>query len=69
MGTVAAREPVIWWIAGYPFAAGPMVVCILAVLITRIVIGLQAESKGQGALDFAIMALCTLVTKHANSTC
>lgn len=62
MGTFAAREPVVWWIAGYPFVAGPMVVCIVAVIITRVVIGLQANTKGQWALDVAISALCLLVT-------
>lgn len=55
-------QPVIWWIAGYPFVAGPMVVCILAVIITRLVIGLQAESRAQWTLDVAITALCLLVT-------
>ncbi|MGF7152526.1 hypothetical protein [Novosphingobium gossypii] len=56
------QQPVIWWIAGYPFVAGPMVVCILAVIITRLVIGLQAEGKAQWALDVAVSALCLLVT-------
>ncbi|MGJ0236996.1 hypothetical protein ACQEPB_00545 [Novosphingobium fluoreni] len=62
MGSVAAREPVVWWIAGYPFVAGPMVVCTMAVIITRVVIGLQAHTKGQWALDIAISALCLLVS-------
>lgn len=62
MGTAVAREPVIWWIVGYPFPAGPMVVCMLAVIITRLVIGLQAEGRAQWALDIAITALCLLVT-------
>ena len=62
MGTAVAREPVVWWIVGYPFPAGPMVVCILAVIITRLVIGLQAHTKGQWALDIAISALCLLVS-------
>jgi hypothetical protein len=62
MGTVAAREPVVWWILGYPFQAGPMVVCLMAVLITRVVIGLQAKSKGQFWLDVAIILICMLVT-------
>ena len=61
-GTVFSREPVVWWIAGYPFPAGPMVVCICAVIITRVVIGLQAKGKAQWALDIAITALCLLVT-------
>lgn len=39
-----------------------MVICILAVIITRIVIGLQAKGKAQWALDGAITALCLLVT-------
>lgn len=56
------QQPVVWWIAGYPFVAGPMVVCILAVIITRLVIGLQAEGRAQWALDLAITALCLLVT-------
>jgi hypothetical protein len=62
MGTALAREPVIWWIGGYPFPAGPMVVCMLAVIITRLVIGLQAEGRAQWALDIAITALCLLVS-------
>lgn len=39
-----------------------MVVCMMAVFITRIVIRPQAKSKGQWALDFAITALCLLIT-------
>lgn len=62
MGTAITQQPVIWWILGYPFPAGPMVVCVCAVIITRIVIGLQAKSRGQWALDLAITALCLLVT-------
>ena len=62
MGTAVAREPVIWWIVGYPFPAGPMVVCMLVVIITRLVIGLQAEGRAQWTLDFAITAFCLLVT-------
>lgn len=61
-GTVFSREPVVWWIAGYPFPAGPMVVCICAVIITRVVIGLQAKGKAQWALDGSITALCLLIT-------
>ncbi|WP_232016111.1 hypothetical protein [Sphingobium sp. YG1] len=62
MGSVASQKPVIWWLFGYPFPAGPMVICILAVIITRVVIGLQAQGKAQWALDGAITALCLLVT-------
>lgn len=62
MGTIASREPVVWWIAGYPFPAGPMVVCMMAVIITRVVIGLQAKGRAQWALDVAITALCLLVS-------
>ena len=61
-GTVFTREPVIWWIGGEPFHAAPMVVCICAVIITRVVIGLQAKGKAQWTLDLAITALCLLVT-------
>jgi len=61
MGAAASREPVIWWIGGYPFVAGPMVVCIMAVIITRVVIGLQAQGRAQWTLDVAITALCLLV--------
>ena len=39
-----------------------MVVCMMAVIITRVVIGLQAHTKGQWALDLAISALCLLVS-------
>ena len=62
LGSVASQKPVIWWLFGYPFPAGPMVICILAVIITRVVIGLQAKGKAQWALDGAITALCLLVT-------
>ncbi len=61
-GTVFTREPVIWWIGGEPFHAAPMIVCICAVIITRVVIGLQAKGKAQWTLDLAITALCLLVT-------
>ena len=61
MTSIASREPVIWWIFGEPFHAGPTVVCILAVFITRVIIGLQAKGKAQWALDIAITALCLLV--------
>lgn len=62
MGSVVSQKPVVWWLFGYPFPAGPMVICILAVIITRVVIGLQAKGKAQWALDAAITALCLLVT-------
>ena len=39
-----------------------MVVCVCAVIITRVVIGLQAKGKAQWTLDLAITALCLLVT-------
>ena len=61
-GTLFSQQPVVWWIAGYPFPAGPMVVCICAVIITRVVIGLQAKGKAQWALDLSITALCLLIT-------
>lgn len=61
MTSIASREPVIWWIFGEPFHAGPTIVCICAVIITRIIIGLQATGKAQWALDIAITALCLLV--------
>jgi hypothetical protein len=60
-GTLFSRDPVIWWIAGYPFPAGPVVVCICGVIITRVVIGLQAKGRAQWALDIAVTALCLLV--------
>lgn len=61
MTSIASREPVIWWIFGEPFHAGPTIVCICAVIITRVIIGLQAKGKAQWALDIAITALCLLV--------
>jgi len=61
-GLATAQKPVVWWIVGYPFPAGPTVVCIIAVLITRLVIGLQATGKAQVMLDLAITALCVFVT-------
>lgn len=62
MGSVVSREPVIWWIFGEPFHAGPTVVCICAVIITRVIIGLQAKGKAQWALDVAVTMLCLLVS-------
>jgi hypothetical protein len=62
MGSVISQKPVVWWPFGYSFPAGPLVICILAVIITRVVIGLQAKGKAQWALDGAITALCLLVT-------
>lgn len=61
MTSIVSREPVVWWIFGEPFHAGPTVVCICAVIITRVIIGLQAKGKAQWALDIAITALCLLV--------
>lgn len=61
MTSIASREPVIWWIFGEPFHAGPTIVCICAVIITRVIIGLQAKGKAQWTLDIAITALCLLV--------
>ena len=61
MTSVVSREPVIWWIFGEPFHAGPTIVCICGVIITRVIIGLQAKGKAQWTLDIAITALCLLV--------
>ncbi|MFX4083639.1 hypothetical protein ACKU27_00895 [Sphingobium yanoikuyae] len=61
MTSIASREPVIWWIFGEPFHAGPTIVCICGVIITRVIIGLQARGKAQWTLDIAITALCLLV--------
>lgn len=61
MTSVASREPVIWWIFGEPFHAGPTVVCICAVIITRVIIGLQAKGRAQVALDISITLLSLLV--------
>ncbi|NWK98674.1 hypothetical protein DM806_24025 [Sphingobium lactosutens] len=62
MGSVMSREPVVWWIFGEPFHAGPTVVCICAVIITRVIIGLQAKGKAQWTLDVAVTLLCLLVS-------
>lgn len=61
MTSIVSREPVIWWIFGEPFHAGPTIVCICGVIITRVIIGLQAKGKAQWTLDIAITALCLLV--------
>ena len=61
MTSVASREPVIWWIFGEPFHAGPTIVCICAVIITRVIIGLQAKGRAQVALDISITLLSLLV--------
>lgn len=62
MTSIASREPVIWWIFGEPFHAGPTIVCICAVIITRVIIGLQAKGRAQIALDISITLLSLLVS-------
>ena len=52
MTSIASREPVIWWIFGEPFHAGPTIVCICAVIITRVIIGLQAQAVSFTAGDY-----------------
>lgn len=61
MTSFASREPVIWWIFGEPFHAGSTIVCICAVIITRVIIGLQAKGRAQVALDISITLLSLLV--------
>lgn len=56
-----ATKPVVWYLFGEPFPAGPTVVCLCAVIITRIIIGLQAKGKAQWTLDIAVSLLCLLV--------
>lgn len=57
-----AAEPVIWHFFGVPFQAGPLVVGLCAVAITRCIVFLQTKGKKQLALDIFVSLLCALVT-------
>lgn len=55
-------EPVVWHFFGVPFQAGPLVVGLCAVAITRCIVFLQTKGKRQLALDIFVSLLCALVT-------
>ncbi|TZG23734.1 hypothetical protein, partial [Sphingomonas montanisoli] len=54
--------PVVWDFLGYHFPAGPLVVGILAVIITRCIVFLNTRGHRQLFLDLFVSALCALLT-------
>lgn len=56
-----APVPVVWTILGYPFEAGPLVVSILVVLITRLCVFLNTHGRRQVYLDVAVTVLCSVI--------
>ena len=57
----AVPIPVVWSIAGYQFQAGPLVVTVGIVLITRLCVYLNTKGRKQVALDLAVTALCSVI--------
>lgn len=57
----AVPIPVVWSIAGYQFQAGPLVVTVGIVLITRLCVYLNTQGRKQVALDLAVTALCSVI--------
>lgn len=55
--------PVVWDLfgLGYKFAAGPFIVSVLMVLITRLCVYLNTKGRRQVTLDIAVTALCSVV--------
>lgn len=62
-GAAAAVPPVVWNLfgLGYAFEAGPFVVSILMVLITRLCIYLNTKGRRQVFLDAAVTFLCCVI--------
>lgn len=60
-GSITA-VPVVWDFLGYHFPAGPLIVGILAVIITRCIVYLNTSGRKQVILDLAVCALCILLT-------
>lgn len=62
-GAAAAVPPVVWNLfgLGYPFEAGPFVVSVLMVLITRLCIYLNTKGRRQVFLDAAVTFLCCMI--------
>lgn len=56
-----APVPVVWTILGYPFEAGPLMVSILVVLITRLCVFLNTHGRRQVYLDVAVTVLCSVI--------
>ncbi len=55
--------PVVWDLfgLGYKFEAGPFIVSVLMVLITRLCVYLNTKGRRQVTLDIAVTALCSVV--------
>ena len=57
----AASVPVVWDFLGFHFQAGPTVVAVCAVIITRLILNLNTHGHRRIVLDIAVTSLCALV--------
>lgn len=60
--SAAASVPVVWDFLGFHFQAGPTVVAVCAVIITRLILNLNTQGHRRIVLDIAVTFLCGLVT-------
>lgn len=58
----AGSVPVVWDFLGYHVPAGPLVVGLCAVAITRLIVYLNTNGRRQVLLDIAVTGLCGLLT-------
>lgn len=53
--------PVVWDFLGYHVQAGPLIVCVCATLLTRLIVSLNTKGGHRWLLDFAVTLLSVLV--------
>ncbi|WCT75048.1 hypothetical protein PQ455_07485 [Sphingomonas naphthae] len=58
----AATIPVVWSFFGFDFQAGPVIVGVCAVVITRLTITLNSKTRPRIVLDVLVTSLCALLT-------
>ncbi len=62
MGAAVAAVPVVFDFLGYHFQAGPLIVGIAGVVLSRQIITLQQRGKRRWGLELAVMLFCAFVT-------
>lgn len=58
----AVSVPVVWSFLGFDFQAGPVIVGICAVLLTRLLITLNSRGRRRILVDVLVTALSALIT-------
>jgi small neutral amino acid transporter SnatA (MarC family) len=58
----AVSIPVVWSFLGFDIQAGPAIVGVCAVIITRLIVTLNSKGRRRIALDVLVTALCALLT-------